>query len=144
MILLDTNVLSELMKANPNEDVVAWVDKQPTTALFISVITRAEIELGIVLLPEGRRKESIKEAAKSMFEAFSGRLLVSGDMAAIQYGQLVAHRIRNGRPITVEDAQIASIALVYGLRLATRNVRDFEDISDLSVINPWRLTRVLK
>ena len=128
------------MKANPDEGVFAWVDKQPTTTLFISVITRAEIELGIALLPDGQRKQGIKEAAETMFDAFSGRLLVFGELAAIQYGQLVAHRTRSGRPITVEDAQIASIALVHGLRLATRNVRDFEDISDLSVIDPWHLS----
>ena len=97
MILLDTNVLSELMKANPDEAVVAWVDKQPTTTLFVSVITRAEIELGVALLPEGQRKRNIQDAAKRMFEAFSDRLLVFGEIAAVQYGQLVAHRTRNGR-----------------------------------------------
>jgi predicted nucleic acid-binding protein len=112
MILLDTNVLSELMKANPDPTVVAWVDEQPTTTLFISAITRAEIELGIALLPEGKRKQKIMEAARRMFEAFSGRLLVFGESAAIEYGQLVARRTRIGRPITVEDAQIAAIALV--------------------------------
>jgi predicted nucleic acid-binding protein len=142
MILLDTNVLSELMKTKPDEGVIAWVDRQPTTTLFISAITRAEIELGMALLPEGRRQQAIREAARRMFDAFSGRLLVFGDMAAIEYGQLVAHRTRSGRPITVEDAQIAAIALVHGLKVATRNVRDFEDIAGLVVVNPWQLADI--
>ena len=142
MILLDTNVLSELMKAKPDEGVVAWVDRQATRTLFITAITRAEIELGIALLPEGQRKQEIRKAAGRMFEAFSSRLLVFGDMAAIEYGQLVAHRTRSGRPIAVEDAQIAAIALVHGLKVATRNVRDFENISNLSVVNPWQLANI--
>jgi predicted nucleic acid-binding protein len=72
-----------------------------------------------------------------MFEAFSDHLLVFGELAAIEYGQLVARRTRMGRPITVEDAQIAAIALAHGLRLATRNVRDFVDIPNLSLVDPW-------
>jgi predicted nucleic acid-binding protein len=137
MILLDANVLSELMKAAPDAGVVAWVDEQPTRTLFISAITRAEIEWGIALLPEGQRKQAIEAAAKTMFEAFADRLLVFGEMAAIQYGQLVAQRTRHGRPIAVEDAQIAATALAHRLRLATRNVPDFTDIPDLPLINPW-------
>lgn len=139
MILLDTNVLSELMKAVPEARVVAWLDEQPAATVFVSAITRAEIELGIALLPEGQRKLKIAGAAESMFEAFSGRLLVFGELAAIQYGQLVAQRKRMGRPITVEDAQIAAIALAHGLRLATRNGRDFREIPNLSVVDPWQL-----
>lgn len=139
MILLDTNVLSELMKAAPEASVVSWMDEQPTTTLFISAITRAEIELGIALLPAGKRKQNIADAAARMFEAFSGRLIVFGELAAIQYGQLVARRTRIGRPITVEDAQIAAIALAHGLRLATRNVRDFEDIPNLELVDPWHM-----
>jgi predicted nucleic acid-binding protein len=137
MILLDTNVLSELMKPAPEAGVVNWVDEQPTTTLCISAITRAEIELGIALLPEGKRKRKIAQAAERMFEAFSDHLLVFGELAAIEYGQLVARRTRMGRPITVEDAQIAAIALAHGLRLATRNVRDFVDIPNLSLVDPW-------
>lgn len=139
MILLDTNVLSELMKPHPEARVVAWLDEQPASTLFISAITRAEIELGIALLPDGKRKQNIAAAAKRMFDAFSGRLLVFGELAAIQYGQLVAQRTRIGRPITVEDAQIVAIALAHGLQLATRNVRDFKDIPNLSLTDPWHL-----
>ena len=138
MILLDTNVLSELMKPVPEENVVRWVDDQLVNTLFISAITRAEIELGIALLPDGQRKQQISDAAQQMFAQFTGRCLVFGETAAVQYGQLVAARARNGRPITVEDAQIAAIALAGGLRLATRNEKDFADIPGLVVANPWK------
>lgn len=137
MILLDTNVLSELMKPTPDTDVVRWVDAQLVETLYISAITRAEIELGIALLPTGKRKQQVATAAQHMFSQFSGRCLVFGETAAVQYGQLVATRTQNGRPITVEDAQIAAIALAAGLRLATRNEKDFADISGLTMINPW-------
>ena len=139
MILLDTNVLSELMKPNPDASVVAWLDEQLTSTIFISAITRAEIELGIALLPDGQRKQEIKTASQLMFEEFSNRCISFGEMAAVQYGQLVAGRTKSGHPIAVEDAQIASIALVGGLRVVTRNVKDFEDIPGLDLINPWNL-----
>jgi hypothetical protein len=115
------------------------VDEQPTATLFISAITRAEIELGIALLPDGQRKQNIEDAAKRMFAAFSGRLLVFGELAAIQYGQLVARRTRIERPITAADARITAITLAHGLRLATRNVRDFMDIPNLYLTDPWHL-----
>ena len=137
MILLDTNVLSELMKPTPEAGVVRWVDDQLVDTLYISAITRAEVELGIALLPEGRRKQQIADAAQQMFVQLSGRCLVFGETAAVHYGQLVAARMRNGRPITVEDAQIAAIALAGGLRLATRNEKDFADIPGLVLVNPW-------
>lgn len=137
MILLDTNILSELMKPLPNEAVVAWVDSQPAATLFISAITRAEIELGIALLPEGQRKQTLYAAAQQMFRAFTGRCAAFEETAAGHYGQLVAQRIREGRPITVEDGQIAAIALTQRLKLATRNTRDFAGISNLELLNPW-------
>jgi predicted nucleic acid-binding protein len=137
MFLLDTNVLSELMKPAPSSAVVDWLDQQSGAALFISAVTRAEIELGIALLPAGQRKQRIANAAERMFDQFSGRCLVFGEMAAIKYGQLVAEQTRQGQPITTEDAQIASIALVHGLQLATHNITDFEGIASLVIINPW-------
>ncbi len=139
MILLDTNVLSELMKPEPDAGVIHWLDSQLAETLFISAITRAEIELGIALLPDGQRKRKIATAAERMFAEFSGRTLSFGETAAIQYGQLVAEQTRNGRPITVEDAQIAAVALANGLKLATRNVKDFTDIPNLTIINPWKV-----
>ena len=137
MILLDTNVLSELMRREPDPVTVAWVDAQPLHQLHISAVTRAEIELGIALLPEGRRKESLQAAAKRMLAEFSGRCLAFDERAASRYATLVAVRIRAGRPISVEDAQIAATALAAGFVLATRNVGDFAVIDGLPLVDPF-------
>lgn len=137
MILLDTNVLSELMRPQPDTAIVDWVDTQLTSTLFTSAVTRAEIELGVALLPEGKRKQRLEHLAQAVFDKFPQRCLPFGEVAATYYGRIVAGRIKNGRPISVEDAQIASIALANGLRLATRNDKDFADIPNLVVINPW-------
>lgn len=139
MILLDTNVLSELMRPRPHADVLHWVNDQLSSTLFTSAITRAEIELGVALLPEGNRKQTLTGLARAVFAKFPQRCLSFGEVAAVHYGNVVAGRLKAGRPISVEDAQIASIALANGLRLATRNEKDFEEIPDLVVINPWQL-----
>ncbi|MHB0981672.1 MAG: PIN domain-containing protein [Thermoleophilia bacterium] len=138
MILLDTNVISELMRHSPDQAVVEWVDAQPEYRLYISAVTRAEIELGVELLPEGRRKQALQVAAARMFGEFHGRCLAFDESAASRYAALVAARMRVGRPISVEDAQIAAMALTAGFVLATRNLGDFKDIAGLSVANPWR------
>ena len=141
MILLDTNVLSEFMRPAPAPQVVAWLDAQPTDRVWVSAITRAEIELGVALLPEGRRKLGLQQAVSAMFvEDFAGRCLPFDEVAAPLYARIVTQRTRQGRPITVEDAQIAAIALAHGLILATRNTRDFEEIEGLSLLNPWSLS----
>ena len=137
MNLLDTNVLSELMKASPAPEVIAWVDEQSEHALFICTITQAEIELGIALLPDGKRKQNLADEAAIAFEEFADRCLVFDELAASQYGPIVANRRKIGQPIAVEDALIAAIALAHGLQVATRNVKDFEHISGLVVVNPW-------
>lgn len=138
MILLDTNVLSELMRLTPNQAVLSWIDEQTATDLFICAVTKAEIELGLALLPEGKRKDNLSVAAHEMFGDFSpDRCLSIDETAAAKYGVLVASRTKIGRPISVEDAQIAAIALVHGLTMATRNTADFENIDGLKVISPW-------
>jgi len=138
MFLLDTNILSECMRPEPAATLISWLDNQPGDRMWISAITRAEIELGIALLPDGRRRQELVEAAKGMFiEEFAGRCLPFDQEAAVSYAAVVAARTQNGRPISVEDAQIAAIALVHNLTIATRNQRDFEDINGLAVINPW-------
>ena len=138
MILLDTNVLSEFMRLRPDAQLVAWLDAQVVEHVWVCAVTRAEIELGIALMPDGQRKQGLQLAASSMFiNEFGGRCLSFDEQSALRYAAIVASRIRLGRPISVEDAQIAAIALVHGLQLATRNERDFELIDGLAVVNPW-------
>ena len=139
MILLDTNVISEFMRPTPEPLVVTWLDTYLINQVWISAISRAEIELGIELLPDGQRKQGLQQVAGAMFsEDFAGRCLAFDESAAICYGKIVGDRNRIGRPISVEDAQIAAIAVSNRLVLATRNVRDFESIDDLSLMNPWQ------
>lgn len=140
MILLDTNVLSEFMRPAPAAQVVVWLDAQASEQVWVCAVTRAEIELGLALLPDGQRKLGLQMAAKAMFaEEFVGRCLPFDEQAATCYASIVASRTRLGRPISVEDAQIAAIALAHSLCLATRNERDFELIEGLSVVNPWQV-----
>jgi predicted nucleic acid-binding protein len=137
MILLDTNILSELMRVDASKRVMAWLDLQAVSGLFICAITRAEIELGLQLLPVGKRKDQLKQAAREMFDEFVGRCLPFEESSAIQYARLVARRQKSGRPISVEDAQISAIALTHGMTLATRNTKDFTSIEELVLINPF-------
>ena len=138
MILLDTNVLSELMRPDPNDGVVEWLDGLPDDDVWISAVTVGEIRLGIAFLPDGRRKRILTELTEEMLnEEFSEKCLPFDYQAASEYARIVASRIHQGRPITVEDAQIAAIALTADLALATRNIKDFWGIEDLRLINPW-------
>lgn len=138
MILLDTNVLSEFMHPQPSVSVVAWLDQQPAGEVYTSAVSRAEIELGLMLMPPGKRQEALSQAAWAMFaEDFAGRCLPFDEDAARHYAAIVSARTRAGRPISVEDAQIAAIALTHQMPLATRNTTDFELIDDLEVVNPW-------
>lgn len=139
MILLDTNVLSELMRPAPAAPVVAWLDVQNQDEMWISAITQAEIRLGLALLPEGQRSRRLAFAAKVMFEEdFGERCLPFDAEAAEHYARIVAARSRQGRPISVEDAQVAAIALNHTLTLATRNGKDFALIEGLVVVDPWK------
>lgn len=138
MILLDTNVLSEFMRPQPSAQVVAWLDEQPAETVWVSAISRAEIELGLALMPKGKRQMALAQAAQAMFdEDFAGRCLPFDEVAAVRYARIVAARMQAGRPISLEDAQIAAIALAHGMVLATRNTADFERIEGLDLVNPW-------
>ncbi len=138
MILLDTNVLSEMMRGVPEPRVLAWLDQRPDTDFWVSAVTVAEIGLGIALLPKGRRKATLADLAASMFEEdFFGRCLSFDQEAAAVYACIVSSRMGMGRPISVEDAQIAAIAVTNRLVLATRNIGDFEKIKELTIVNPW-------
>lgn len=138
MILLDTNVISETMRPSPDPIVINWLDAQFEADVWISSISVAEIRLGVALLPEGKRKEMLNDLTETMFrEDFSGKCLPFDCEASAGYAEIVSERHRQGHPISVEDAQIAAIALCGGLTLATRNVRDFAGIKGLDVVNPW-------
>ena len=137
MIILDTNVLSELMRPKPAARVESWVAKQPTTELFTTSITEAEIFFGIELLTRGKRRDGLAAAAEGMFaEDFSGRVLGFESDAARVFAKIAAHRRALGRPISEVDAQIAAIAQVRAAKLATRNTADFRDCG-VEVIDPW-------
>lgn len=139
MILLDTNVLSEFMRPRPAVAVAAWLDRHATETLYVCTVSLAEIELGLALMPAGRRQAALAEAATAMFaEDFAGRCLPFDEAAAYEYGRIVAHRTRIGRPISVEDAQIAAISHARGMTLATRNIADFRQIEGLTVVDPWQ------
>lgn len=137
MIILDTNVLSELMRPSPADEVIDWVRSQSASSLYVTAITEAEILFGVQLLPAGKRRSQIESAAVEMFRTdFAGRVLSFGSDAALQYAHIAAQRRRAGRPISHQDAQIASIARTSGAAIATRNVEDF-DRCGVRVINPW-------
>ncbi|WPD23318.1 MAG: type II toxin-antitoxin system VapC family toxin [Candidatus Electrothrix scaldis] len=139
MILLDTNILSEPMRPSPNEQVISWLDEQIVTDLFICAVTKAEIELGIALLPEGRRKKALFSAAQELFSKFSERCLAFGAAEASIYAAVIANTRAKGETMSVEDAMIAAVALSYDFTLATRDIKDFNGIDDISLINPFAI-----
>jgi toxin FitB len=137
MIVLDTNVVLELMKAEPAPSVMRWAAGQAPSNLYTTSITHAEILHGIMLLPAGKRRSAFEAAADAMFkEDFSGRILPFDSAAAESYARIAAVRQRAGHPITQFDAQIAAIALAAGGAVATRNVKDFNQCG-IRLINPW-------
>lgn len=139
--LLDTNVLSELMRENPSSTVMAWFAQRPQAVMKTSTITQAVILTGVALLPAGKRRDALGEAAEDMFATeWAGHCLPFDAAAAAHCALVRAQRVRAGRPITTEDAQIAAIALANGLPLVSRNTKDFEGIDELTVINPWDAT----
>ena len=137
MILLDTNVLSELMKPAPESAVVRWLAEQPVLALFTTAITQAEILYGIELLPKGKRRAALISAVEVMFEDdFAGRVLPFDSEAARIFPRIAAARRVTGKPVRQFDAQIAAIARSRGAAIATRNTDDFEDCG-IVIVNPW-------
>jgi len=140
VIILDTNVVSEFMRANPHAGVIAWADDVPRDELWTSSTTVAEISAGIALLPAGQRKDRLVEGLQQMLALFDGRILPFGTGAALHYGAIIDSRSRAGRPISVADAQIAAIARESGAILATRNTSDFEGVG-VELIDPWAVRR---
>ena len=120
--------------------MVQWLDAQREWDVWISAITVAEIRLGISLLPNGKRKQSLEDLCEEMFqEDFIDRCLPFDYEAASEYARIVVERNQQGLPISVEDAQIAAIAKTGELTLATRNTKDFSNITELDLVNPWEI-----
>ena len=137
MIVLDTNVISELMRPQPHPAVVAWIAALPSAALYTTSVNKAEIIYGIVALPEGRRRTALVAAAEAMFtDDLADRVLPFDDIAADRYTEIVTARRRAGRPIEAFDALIAATALAAGADIATRDINGFEGLG-LTLIDPW-------
>jgi toxin FitB len=137
MIVLDTNVLSALMRQEPDAGVVAWLDRLPPESIWTTAITVFEIRFGLQILESGRRRQSLERAfAAALAEDFDGRVLPFDEPAAEAAGRIAAERRRAGRTIEIRDVQIAGITAARKASLATRNTRHFEDLG-LSLIDPW-------
>ena len=137
MIILDTDVLSALMRKHPDEEVGRWLSDQPATSIYTTTITEAEIRFGMALLPVSRRRRDLESALTAMIdEDLGGRVLPFDRAATRAYATIRSDRRRAGRPIAPFDAQIAAIACSRGAAVATRNVRDFEDCG-VAVVDPW-------
>lgn len=140
MIVLDTNVVSELMRAQPDAAVLRWMDAQSPTSLWLNSVVVSELLYGVAKLPKGKRKEQLILAVAAMVdEDFAGRVLSFDVEAAAEYASLVVMRENTGLSVSMADAQIAAICLSQGATLATRNTKHFEGLG-LTLINPWRHT----
>ncbi len=135
MILVDTNVLSELTRPEPATRVVAWLDVNEP-ALAVPAIALAELRYGIARLPQGRRRSSLLRFWQTTCDQFRGRIFSFDRRAAEVYGDVAAAAERAGRRLNVQDAQIAATALVHRMPIATRNVSDFE-AAGVAIVNPW-------
>ena len=137
MILLDTNVISELMRAEPAQAVLDWFAQHDASDLFISAITEAELRTGVAILPDGQRRDRLQAAIDAMIDQdFQSRVLPFDSLAAQAYAEIAAQRRAAGRPIAEADCQIAAIARATDAPIATRNVKDFDGCG-VRVINPW-------
>lgn len=137
MIVLDTNVVSELMRAEPALAVLTWLQQNSGDSMYTTTVTVAEIRYGIARLPEGRRRESLHQAANEIFAAFPRQVLPFDLAAANAYADVVTVRESLGNPIDGFDAQIAAICRSQAAALATRNTKDFTN-TGISVVDPWQ------
>jgi len=137
VIVLDTNVLSALMRADPDVTVVDWLDRQPADSVWLSSITVFEARFGLALLPKGRRRVALQLAFEQVLaEDLANRVLDFDSMAAATAAQLAADRQRTGRSVDLRDTMIAGIALARRATIATRNTKHFEGL-DVPVVDPW-------
>jgi predicted nucleic acid-binding protein len=137
VIVLDTNVLSALMRTNPETVVVEWLDRQPADSVWLTSITVFEARFGLALLPKGRRRSGLERALdRVLTEDLSNRVLALDEMAAMTAAQLAADRQRSGRTVDLRDTLIAGIAQARRATIATRHARHFEGL-DVPVVDPW-------
>ena len=137
MVVLDTNVVSELMRVTPSAEVLVWMDELPPREVFVTAVTEAEVRTGIAILPAGARRRGLADAAeRTLGGLFAGRVLPFDSGAARAYADIAAASRDAGHPISQSDCQIAGIARSRGMAVATRNVRDFSD-TGVEVIDPW-------
>ncbi|QGM47867.1 type II toxin-antitoxin system VapC family toxin [Methylocystis heyeri] len=140
VILLDTNIVSELMRPNPSRAVLDWFAARDSTRLFLSAVSEAELRLGAAILPAGKRRDGLTAAIDIMIaEDFAGRLLPFDSAAAKAYAVIAAKRRAAGQPIMEADCQIAAIARVRGAAVATRNVRDLEGCG-VEIVDPFNVS----
>ncbi|CAM4004254.1 type II toxin-antitoxin system VapC family toxin [Kibdelosporangium persicum] len=140
MIILDTNVLSEVIRREPDESVLMWLDSLPAEEVATTAITAAELLHGVARLPDGHRKTALTEAVNAVVHNdFHGRVESFDMLAANEYAAIVSRRDMAGRPITMADAQIAAICRSRHATLATRNTKDFLN-TGVELVDPWRLT----
>ena len=138
MIVLDTNVVSELMRPLPTPAVEAWVADRPAATLFLSAVSEAELLYGIAIMPAGQRRDGLETDVDAMLrEVFAGRVLPFDSDAARAYAGIAASCRAAGRPVSQFDAQIAAIARSRGMAVATRNIRHFEGMA-VDIIDPWK------
>jgi predicted nucleic acid-binding protein len=138
MTILDTNVLSALMRQVPDERVVAWLDQQPRSSIWITAITVLEVRFGLQVMPGGRRRSILIDNFEALLEKM-GRRVAPFDLAAAQQaGDLMAARQKKGRPGDLRDTMIAGIVLAQHATLATRNTAHFEDAA-VPLVNPWNI-----
>ena len=137
MIIIDTNIISEMMKPRPSDKVINWIDQQEVIQLYISTVTIAEISYGINVIPERNRRILLEDSFnKVLRDAFEHRIFSFDEVAAHFYGKIMGRRKEIGKPLSILDGQIAAIARANNLAVATRNIRDFSDCS-LDLINPF-------
>ena len=137
MFVLDTNVVSELMRSAPHPVIASWVAERATSNLFLTAVTEAELRFGLAVMPLGKRRDGLAKGLERMLETgFANRVLPFDSGAARVYAGIAAARRRMGRPITQADCQIAAIVRSRGMAVATRNIRDFEDMG-IDIFNPW-------
>jgi toxin FitB len=134
MIILDTNVISALMHSTPDENVVAWLDRQPRTSVWTSSITILEVRFGLQIMAVGRRQSALIQAFEGFLDKIAHRVVPFDAAAAQMAGDLMAARHKKGRPGELRDTMIAGIVLAQHATLATRNSAHFADIP---VTNPW-------